>query len=234
MIYCIGDSFTFGAELPGSGYTNKIWEPSNLAWPALLSKRLNHPVTNLGKPGCGNTRIIKRAIDCTLRSNKDPIIIAWTLPLRTEFIDNTEIFDIWPGRNTSKLKPARISMITDMNKLYTEDTEYWGYKKFLRDVILLQSFFKQHSQPYLMIQSHQIQWIGQRYINKDNVEILKEQVDPINFLGWPFTGMTEWADQSPRGPGGHFLEEGHEKIADKVYEHIKNNDWVLPTEKIYK
>ena len=224
MIYCIGDSFTFGDELPGVKQIGTTQTPSEFAWPSILSKRLNHPVTNLGRSGCGNTRIIKRAMDCTLTFTKDPIIVAWTSPLRVEFIDKEGVFDSWPGRNTSRTRPSRTPIVKELTNLHNKNTEYWAYRQWLRDILLLQSFFKQYDQPYLMVQSHITQGIGYNFADKD--ALLKSQIDQTNFLGWPFTGMTEWAYPCPEGPNGHPLELGHEKIADKIYEHIRHLGWV--------
>jgi hypothetical protein len=45
-----------------------------------------------------------------------------------------------------------------------------------------------------------------------------ELIDHTKFVGWPNDGMVEWAHDSPRGPGGHPLEQGHKLIAEKIYE----------------
>lgn len=31
-------------------------------------------------------------------------------------------------------------------------------------------------------------------------------------------GFVEWAYDTPHGPGGHPLEQGHKQIAEKIYE----------------
>jgi hypothetical protein len=38
--------------------------------------------------------------------------------------------------------------------------------------------------------------------------------------------MMEWTYRTPQGPGGHFLEQGHAIVADKIYEHIRNLSWI--------
>jgi hypothetical protein len=38
--------------------------------------------------------------------------------------------------------------------------------------------------------------------------------------------MMEWTYGSPQGPMGHFLEEGHAIVADKIYEHIRHLGWL--------
>jgi hypothetical protein len=36
----------------------------------------------------------------------------------------------------------------------------------------------------------------------------------------------EWTYGTPRGPRGHFLEQGHEIVADKIYEYIRHLGWI--------
>ena len=81
----VGDSFTFGDELADR----------NVAWPFLLGKQLGYEVTNLGKPGSGNTRMVRHAVEQI--NNYDLIIIAWSHFARTELADENGFYDIWPG-----------------------------------------------------------------------------------------------------------------------------------------
>ena len=53
-----------------------------------------------------------------------------------------------------------------------------------------------------------------------------DQIDPTYYIGWPTTTMMEWTHGCSKGPGGHFLEQGHERVADKIYEHIRNLGWI--------
>jgi hypothetical protein len=54
----------------------------------------------------------------------------------------------------------------------------------------------------------------------------RAMVDKNNFIGFDESGMMEWTYGLPQGPGGHFLDEGHQIVTDKVYEHIRNLGWV--------
>jgi hypothetical protein len=38
--------------------------------------------------------------------------------------------------------------------------------------------------------------------------------------------MMEWTYETPQGPGGHFLEQGHVIVADKINEYIRHLGWV--------
>ena len=230
MIYCIGDSFTAGDELSDWIPTrNKTYPISQLAWPALLGQKLNQPVKNLGRGGCGNTRIVKRAMDATL-IGADLVVVAWATPLRIELADEFGVFDVWPNRNINVMAhdESRALLVkwftVHHNGEEEEKFEQWYYAAWLRQVILLQSFFKINNQRYIMIASDPIYHRNNKYQNQFNK--LYNQIDSTYFAGWPTHSMQDWAHGLPKGPHHHFLEEGHQRVADKVYEYIRNLGWI--------
>lgn len=230
MIYCIGDSFTAGDELPD--WTNDFdpligaYPTSEFAWPSLLGQQLNKPVTNLGRGACGNTRIVKRAIDCTI-AGADIIIVAWTNPERIELADSLSIFDIWGARNVDRManKDSRGIVVkwSAVNQT-NEQTDQWFYANWLRQIILLQSLFKTYNQKYIMLCSHVGNNLNQQH--SDKFSKLYNLVDQTHFLGWPNLSMLDWTYGCPQGAGGHFLEQGHRIIADTINEHIRNIGWL--------
>lgn len=220
MIYCIGDSFTFGAELPDSIDGEN---PSKFSWPALLGNMFQTETINLGKQACSNARIIKRAIDITLSKRAFLIIIAWSDPSRMDFLDNDGVFSIWPGRNTLRMEGSRADLVKKITSLHTDLTENWNQRQWLRQVLLLQNFLNNNNQKYIMVQSHMSQWTNWNY--KDQNKDLTQHIDETYFPGWPYEGFTEWAYGTKEGPGGHFLEDGHNIIAQKLYAHIGRFGW---------
>lgn len=230
MIYCIGDSFTAGDELPD---WPEVFDPysgpypsSQLAWPAVLGQQLNKPVTNLGRGACGNTRIVKRAID-SVTDGAELVIVAWTNPERIELADSTSIFDIWGARNINKMQVrderdqlVKWSAVNQTNY----QTNQWFYTNWLRQIILLQSFFKTYDQKYIMLCSHVGNNLNQQH--SDKFSKLYNLIDQTHFLGWPNLSMLDWTYGCPQGPGGHFLEQGHRIVADKINEHIRNIGWL--------
>ena len=46
------------------------------------------------------------------------------------------------------------------------------------------------------------------------------------WFGHENDGMVEWMGDCPKGPGGHPLELGHQRIAKKINEHIRNLGWL--------
>jgi hypothetical protein len=55
---------------------------------------------------------------------------------------------------------------------------------------------------------------------------LLDQIDTRRYLGWPNESMMEWTFRTPQGPRGHFLEDGHRIVADKIYEYIRHLGWI--------
>ena len=46
------------------------------------------------------------------------------------------------------------------------------------------------------------------------------------WMDWQSEGMIEWMGDCPKGPGGHPLTLGHQRIANKINEHIRNLGWL--------
>ena len=207
----VGDSFTYGEEL------------SNLtsAWPNLLSDKLGYELNNLAKPGSGNTRMVRQVVEYV--HNYDIIIIAWSHFARIEFADEHGIFDTWPGHRGLTFT-NNIEFRTELLKYITlhHDDDYL-YKQYLINIILTQHLLKANNKKYIMLDA-----FSNRYVNeiKSNFTDLIEKIDTTYYLGWPDETMMQWTYGTPQGSGGHFLEEGHAIVAEKINEHIRNLGWV--------
>ena len=84
----VGDSFTYGEELA----------ELTSAWPFLLGDKLGYEITNLAKPGSGNTRMVRHCVEQS--DNYDIAIIAWSHFARFEMADENGFYDLWPGGGT--------------------------------------------------------------------------------------------------------------------------------------
>lgn len=204
-LLAVGDSFTYGDEL----------SDIKSAWPYLLGESLGYEVVNLGEPGTGNTSMVRKVLDnyCTA----DIIVVAWSHYARTEFADDYGIFDIWPGvQNVSfdrEIKHRRVLI----DYLSRHHNDSYMYNQYLNNVVLLQNFLKNNNKQYLMVDA-----FGNteaRHLGNVEMHVL---VDIKNYVGWPYETMASWASGCLTGKNGHFLEEGHIKVADKLYEHIGN------------
>jgi hypothetical protein len=214
MIHAIGDSFTYGDELPSQ----------DLAWPTLLGKMLSDEVINLGKSATGNYRMVKRTIDAVIDSSK-LIIIGWSDCDRQEFADDIGTYDIWAGRNYRAVQiddpTHRVNLIKYMTAY--DNPEYY-YAAWLRQIILVQSMCKLHNIPCVMFVACGAHVYHQQYHSK--FEKLLSAIDQSQFVDGMFTSVSEWTYRTPHGPNGHPLEHGHEIITKKIYEHIRNKCWI--------
>ena len=214
-ILAVGDSFTYGEEL----------ENRNHAYPYYLARGLKADVVNEARPGSGNKRMIRTVIEYITNNNPvDLVVIGWSSAGRMEFADMGGQFDLWPGYSGNLFKRDkqdwRLELLDYINKYH--DPEYL-YHQHLLDVILMQSFLQTRDIKYIMINTD----FNEYYHNNFNPKMinLSAQVDAKHYLGWPSEGMSEWTQGCKRGPEGHFLDEGHRKVTQKLYEHIRNLGW---------
>jgi lysophospholipase L1-like esterase len=203
----VGDSFTYGEELADL----------KSAWPFLLGNKLGYEITNLAKPGSGNTRMIRHAVEQI--NDYDLIVIAWSHFARTELADENGFYDLWPGCSALPHKessPWRSGVVDYYSKHHNDQ---YLYNQYLINIILIQQYLKFNNKKYIMLDT-----FGNNSYRKNDV--IANQIDSTYYVGWPNESMMEWTYNTPQGPGGHFLEQGHEQVADKIYEYIRNLSWV--------
>jgi lysophospholipase L1-like esterase len=203
----VGDSFTYGEELSNL----------NNSWPYLLGNKLGYEITNLAKPGSGNTRMIRHAVEQV--NNYDMIIIAWSHFARTELADENGFYDLWPGCSVlphKEFSPWRSNVINYYSKHHNDQ---YLYNQYLINIVLIQQYLKFNNKKYIMLDT-----FGNNNYRKNNKVV--DQIDSTYYVGWPTTTMMEWTYKTPQGTNGHFLEQGHAIVADKIYEHIRNLGWI--------
>lgn len=204
----VGDSFTYGDEL----------SDCSLAWPTIVADKIGYELTNLAIPSGGNTQIVRKVVQNF--QQYDLIIIAWSHFARMEFADNLGVYDTWPGHTGvlfTGLLEYRTTLIEYFKRRYNDS---YLYNQYLINIILLQNLLKHQNKNYLMLDA---------FDNNNHRKLagpIEKQIDTTYFLGWPHETMMEWTTGCTRGPYGHFLEQGHQIVADKINEHIRNFGWV--------
>jgi len=206
MILTIGDSFTFGEEL----------ENRYVAWPYLVSEKLEQTVTNLGKGGASTDRCFRLTIEQVIRQSYDLVIVAWPFPNRIEVTQNNEPVCI--NHNNRRDLP----WVPDYFK-YSYN-EQFSFERWICQVLALQAFLKQQNQRYLFVNVAGLQGHWNEY--QENFRYLWDQIDNKYYVGWPTDGMLEFQGDCAKGPGGHPLELGHRRIAKVINEHIRNLSWL--------
>jgi hypothetical protein len=232
-VLVVGDSFTAGDELPDyravSGHRDVT---SKFAWPALLANNNSWTVDNFGKGGASNDRSIRVVFD-EINKNYDLIILAWTTYDR---------FEISKTNNQSLAKPIEtINVNFNVAQKMTpkldwavefylhHNDRFYNYQKWLRQIIMMQSYLKQIGQKYLFCNTFGIMSDLREDAYNDfmpKLEYLTKQVDGKYYIGWPDMGMLDWMGDCSKGPGGHPLELGHQRIAERINEHIRYLGWI--------
>ena len=221
-ILTLGDSFTFGAELQDVPSELTLtgqhkWDyqnlqsipvdPSKFAWPSLLGERFNQEVENMAVVGGSNSRIFRQAVASGIKKNYDLIICAWTSISRLDISHQgqecviTARTPVWPWAKT---------FFADHFE-YNQEIEKW-----LAQVLALQSFFKTRNQKYIFVNA-----INNNVIPEYNY--LVQHIDKEFYLDWN-SGFQAWCEHSPRGSGRHFLEQGHQLVANILENFIKQKN----------
>jgi hypothetical protein len=221
-VLTVGCSFTEGTELS---------DPGKDSWPMLLGQMNNWQVNNQGKGGGSNDRSIRIVFD-EIQNNYDLIIFAWTIYDR---------FEVSRNNNQGRADPIqtidvtvnlsqKVSNLQWATEYYLQHNDrYYNYQKWFRQIIQLQSYFKQINQKYIFCNTFGIMSdLNEHSYNEfmPKLEYLTSQVDSTYYIGWPQWGFFEWQGDCPKGPGGHPLELGHQRIAEKINEHIRHLGWI--------
>lgn len=211
----IGDSFTYGEEL----------ENRHDAWPQVLANKLGYEVINLGTPAASNDKILRKAVDYLITDSADLIVIGWSNIGRSEYADEFGYYDVWPGYQGNLFKRDecewRNELVDYVSRYHNSESMHL---KFVQQVLLLQSYLKQKQIKYVMCNIVQNEYYKKKTF--DGHLAYHAQVDKETFLGYNESGMLEWTYGVTKGPGGHFLEQGHQIVADRIYEHIRHLGWV--------
>ena len=212
-VLTVGCSFTFGEELA---------DPKTSAWPHLLGQANAWEINNQGQSGGSNDRNVRVCFEEV--SNKyDLIIVAWTVHERIEVPSARGLLNLG-------LRYAEKANLLWAQEYFAKHYDrMYNYQRWLRQVIMLQSYFKQINQPYLFLSTFGM-WSDLRLAHYDEymkkLQYLVDQVDSTYYVDWPKWGMVDWQGDCPRGPGGHPLELGHERIAERINEHIRHLGWL--------
>ena len=235
-IYANGCSFTYGDELS---------EPSDSAWPAQLATRLQATVTNDAISGGTNARTVYRTVK-HLQDKYDLYIVAWTTNTRFTFYHANNNHDVnfnpmllndLYGHESYYQEWGQILYRYWYNELY-------AFKLWLQQIIQLQSILEQQKKQYLMVNTmgnNLSRWIAPKdqfiesvksLINFDSlndeqifdeykeIQYYASLINKDMFYKWDTFVIQQLNLNFKRGPGGHFLEEGHAHLSELLYQHL--------------
>ena len=108
------------------------------------------------------------------------------------------------GKHLTPTSHLKYGSICD--HVFLDWDEEWAIKKFYTQVELLDTYLTSKSIPYVFIRTF--------------------DVPNIDVGDWIPGSIVEWMGDCPKGPGGHPLELGHQRIAEHVKEYIGNLGWL--------
>lgn len=222
-ILVLGDSFSFGSELSdlpvvefgphGNDYwdpvsmQNKFVEASQLSWPSVLAKIMDCEVTNLSLPGGSNDRIFRLAVKHTVWRSFDVIICAWTAPDRIDITSNGKDLAIGLHQNWHRTFP----WIKEFMHLHWDAAR--SDINSVTKILALQSFFSQQQQKYLYVKSFDFRFASA-------ARSMAQHLDLTHCVDWQ-SSLVEWAAGYDFGPHGHFLEQGHCAVAQRMAQELQ-------------
>jgi hypothetical protein len=232
-LYFNGCSHTFGDDL----------KDRQMAWPALIAKKLNCDFVNDAVSGGSNDRIMYRTIKNA--HEFDRFYIAWTYTVRfTRYrSDNNHEVNFNPLLSHS-LYGNRIEF-NDYGKIHYAfwNNELYNFKLWLQNIVLLQRYLESVNKPYVMINAdhnHINQWstdwnlfnssvqsllcfdlMDDETLHNEHLEIqtLLKQIDTSNYIDWDSWWITKLCGEYPASSTGHLLQDGHAAVANKILAH---------------
>jgi len=172
-------------------------EESTVAWPSLIPNTVN-----IATPGASNDHILISTVDYIEKNkNIDQVIVAWTTPDRITI----------SGKHLTPNSQRRYGELVDM--VFKDWNTSWAWDRFRTSAKMLHGYLEHREIPHV-------------FISTFGIPAGSMSDSSWYWFGWATEGIIEWIGDCPRGPDGHPLELGHKRIADKVYEHIRNLGWV--------
>ena len=148
----------------------------------------------------------------------------------------------------SQLLKYNKSHYTKYAKLHYKywNNEFYNIKTFLQQIILLQSFLTSHNKEFTMVNTFNNNlsiWLSPKdkfitalrplitafdgYSDEqlleeyDNIQLLVNLIDTTKFIEWNKWHIASIVSTSniPCGPNGHFLDEGHRIVMERIISH---------------
>jgi hypothetical protein len=225
-VLAVGDSVSFGYELgdlpgPVHGFVNQYLDlgtmqpkplgPSRWAFPQLIADRMGTDCENLSLIGGSNDRTFRITADRVLQQQYDLVVCSWTGIDRFDFVYNEQDIALNVGTSEWQIRqfPWLRSYIADHY-----DPAHMT-QRFYAQLISLQSLLQQLNQPYIFVNGCGIASMAPRY---HEYQHYARHIDNTGYF-MATTDLTLLCELQgcACGPYGHFLEAGHEYVADQLW-----------------
>jgi lysophospholipase L1-like esterase len=108
------------------------------------------------------------------------------------------------GKHLTPTSHLRYGSICD--HVFLDWDESWAISRFFTQAAVLNGYLKSKQVNYLFVKTF--------------------DVPDCRTGNWLDGQMVEWMGDCPKGPGGHPLELGHQRIAERINEHIRHLGWL--------
>jgi hypothetical protein len=217
LIKSFGCSFVFGTDLPDQTSVNS----SQLAWPAMFSKKLGHHHLCYARAGIGNLAIADRVLQEVAQDVTALFIIGWT------WIDRFDYGVIDQKSSWSTLRPGSDSGLakTYYQELHSETKDKLTSLMTIRTVI---DSLRERNFPFIMTYTDELLF-DCAYNTTPTIRALQDYVEPhmTRFEGKTFL---DWSRSHgyPESAGWHPLEQAHSAGAELMVQafdkqNIKHN-----------
>lgn len=186
-------------------------------WPAQLGKKLNAEVINLGLPGSSNDYISRSILEWInynyefVKNNSAQLvfIVGLTSPNRTEFIlgDNHWWTQFIPTSPNELVE-------TYYKHLQNNNTDLYSTWK---NIFMLQQTFVNLKIKHVFFSCYQPFLSGNLDLN--TIKYFTNMIETKNLFK---AVMYEYCSGCEQAPRFHFLEEGHKKWAEYLYQELQN------------
>lgn len=217
-VLIVGDSFGYGCELEGANEQSSCWpayddpRPSDHCFGAQVARMLGQDWENYSIPGGSNDRTFRIIMSKILAKEYDLVIAIWTHVGRMDM--TWRGYDMPVNYLSTKLYAKTFPWFHQIYENHYDQKK--EIQQSLSEMIALQSYFKHHDQKYIFLNST----IARNTIKNDIPIEMVNALDEKNFPGWPYECLNDWCKDMPRGPNGHFLQEGHDLVAKRIYQHL--------------
>jgi len=227
-----GDSFTYGGEL----------DDRTLSWPNLLANRMNATLNDTSQRGSSNQRIVYHTTK-HFANNYDLYIIAWSEYARFTFYKSDNDLETAFTPSLANEIYEKESYFKDWGKTLYKHwyNELFAFKQWLQQIILLQNLLRDRKVIMLNTFPNNLEhWLAdesefissvKHLINfnlMNDEQILAEHkeiqyyinlIDTSIFYKWRKFFIAQLCIDHEVGPGGHFLDAGHAKMAKLIYDY---------------
>lgn len=210
----VGCSFTYC-----QGLDNKLEN----GWPAIIAKKLNIPLVNLGSPGVGNDSIHRKTYEYfyeNLPTNSNPLfIIAWTQYWRREAWVKTHYrmkFDDYAPVSMNQTSPKD----AHEQAVFEDWSDIDHARRTFNQKLSLINLFSSYNTPYLMTDYSTI--MDREQIEEKIKKILPRSVEEINFNKNKIKNFYSISQNHPKTECGHDGLSGNLAIAEYTLSEIKN------------